>query len=210
MLCLSTQRPGSRKHLNASVQAPIHKPDQHLGKMLISLILLSLIPCHLAVFALTLPLSTNVTTEPNPPNVPTNAEAHCPPEQSHLPLSRDCMRAIRALPDTHYVGTFHYGSPENLWRLPVSRSYESCKVSVTLNEDVDREAGSWEDVQWAGIYLLLWCRKTLEPGGAQRTGGWIASGVEEGVVVRLIKRGYLVENGTGAGMETGMDLVGVE
>lgn len=177
------------------------------------LVVLLLIPCHLTVIALTLPILTNVTAGPEASNVNLNTDPHCPPEgpsQRHLPLSRDCLDAVRLLPQNDYIGHFHIGGDESLWRLPVSASYGTCKAQVTLDADVDLEMGSWDDVRAAGIKLVLWCRTAFGPQGQQKTGGWISVGAENKVMVELIELRFSDGNGTGDGIEGGTNVVDVE
>ena len=176
------------------------------------LFLLSLIQSHLSVFALTLPTLTNVTAEPIPSNVKINAQAHCPQDESirnNLPLSTDCFKAIRELPRNDYVGYFHIGGGESLWRLPHSSSYQSCKVLVNLNEDIEVEMGTWRDVGAAAIDLLQRCQLRTEPGNVQRTGGWIKSGFENRLWVEVLRSRLGAGNGTGVGMAGGTHVVDV-
>lgn len=176
------------------------------------LFLLSLIQCHLLVFALTLPALTNVTAEPILSNIKTDAQAHCPQDESirnKLPLSTDCFRAIRELPRNDYVGYFHIGGSESLWRLPHSKSHQSCTALVNLSEDIEVEMGSWRDVGTAAMDLLLRCQVRSEPGNVQRTGGWIKSGFENRLWVEVLRSRSGVENRTGVGMAGGMHLVDV-
>ena len=165
-----------------------------------------LFSCHLTVFALTLPSLINVTTERIVPNDDNNAiqnsEAHCTqdrPAESILPLSPDCIVAVRMLPRNDYIGTFHIGGLPNLWRLPHLERYGSCTVSVILDADHDVELGSWDDVFNAAIKVVLGCRSAFEPGGDQRTGGWITGGAENGIMVELRKSRVRGTNGTGGG-----------
>ena len=81
---------------------------------------------------------------------------------------------------------------------------------VTLNADFDLEMGSWVGVEDAALKLLLACRLPFEEGGDQRTGGWIAAGAENGLVVELKSSSFGEENGTGVGVQEGMNAVGVE
>lgn len=177
------------------------------------LMLMLLLSRHFAVFASTLPLQVNLTTEPISPLSDTDAVPHCPPEgstQRPLPLLPDCDRAVRGLPRSHYIGTFHIGRDESLWRLPQSSSFASCKVLVTLSADFDLEMGSWVDVRAAAIELLVSCRLPFEEGGEQRTGGWITVGAENGILVELVISSAGVRNGTGAGTEQGTNVVDID
>lgn len=181
-------------------------------KMFSFLFLLLLIQCHILVLALTLPTLTNVVDEPILSNVKTDAEAHCPQDQSirnKLPLSTDCFRAIRELPLNDYIGYFHIGGSESLWRLPRSESYQSCTVLVNLNEDIEVEMGSWRDVGLAAMDLLLKCQLRSEPGNVQKTGGWIKSGFEDRLWVEVLRSRLGAENGTGVGMAGGTNMVDV-
>ena len=178
------------------------------------ILLLSLIPYHFTVFALTLPLTiTNLTAGSTHLNVLTSSEPHCASRTSTttlLPLSPDCTQAIRSLPHSPYIGTFHLGGAATIWRLPDSRSYDTCTVFVTLNADFDSEIGSWVGIADAAFKLLLACRLPFEEGGEQRTGGWIAAGAENGLVVQLRRASFGEGNGTGWGVQEGMNAVGVE
>ena len=177
------------------------------------LVILSLIQCHLTVIGLTLPILTNVTAGPEASSVNLNADPHCPPEetsQRHLPQSRDCIDAVRLLPQNDYIGHFHIGGDDSLWRLPHSASYGTCKVQVSLDADVDLEMGSWDDVRAAGIKLVLWCRLAFGSQGQQKTGGWVSTGAENKVMVELIELRFSDGNGTGEGIEPGTNVVDVE
>lgn len=177
-------------------------------------IFLSLIPCYFTVFALTVPPPTiNLTGDQTVPNILTNSEAHCAqagPTTSPSPLLQDCVRAIRSLPENDYVGIFHIGGDTSLWRLPTSRSYDSCTVLVILNEDFDSEMGSWVDAREAAVRLLLACRLPFDEGGEQRTGGWIAAGAENGLVVQLGRSRSVGINGTRMGSQVGTNSVDLE
>lgn len=176
---------------------------------MIILLALPLLLCHLTVFALALPLViTNLTAEWTTPQ---NTEAHCLQDQpggTVLPLLPDCMRAIRLLPQSPYIGTFHIGGASNFFQLPESESYDSCTVRVILHEDFQMEVGSWEDIKQAALRLLIACRLPFAPGGEQRTGGWITSGAENGLVVEL--RRSKSRGGMGMGVEVQRSTTGVD
>ena len=162
-----------------------------------------LFSCHLTVFALTLPSLINVTTErivpSNDNNGIENSEVHCTqdrPVKSILPLLPDCIVAVRMLPHNDYVGTFHMGGEASLWRLPHPESHESCTVSVNLHEDRDVEMGTWDDVLNAATKVVLSCRSAFGPTGEQRTGGWITTGAENGIVIEVLKSRVRGTNGT--------------
>lgn len=178
------------------------------GFLLLSL----LVQYPFTVFALTLPILTNLTAESTLTKFNLNAEAHCAkgPATSHLPFSRDCVKAVRLLPQSIYIGTFRISSGESLWRLPVSKSYRSCKVLVTLNEDFDIELGSWFDVCVDAIQLLHTWQLPPEEAVEEKTGGWTTSGAENGLVVELIRSTYGAENLTDNGTEGPTDAVRVE
>ena len=164
---------------------------------------LLLIPCQLTVFALTLPTLLNLTTESTPLKATEDPEAHCTPAdestEHYLPILPDCIRAVRALPETDYVGTFHMGGDYSLWRLPITEPHGSCKALVTLHEDVDQEIGSWNNVRRSGARLVIACRKQYARGGVIRTGGWITSGAENGIVIELAMSQTITVNGTRTG-----------
>ena len=162
-----------------------------------------LFSCHLTVFSLTLPSLKNVTTERTVPSDGNNgiqdSEAHCTqdrPIRSILPLSPDCIVAVRMLPHNDYIGTFHMGGGASLWRLPHPEHHGSCTVSVNLHEDRDEEMGSWDDVLNAATKVVLGCRSAFEPTGEQRTGGWITAGAENGIVIEVLKSRVRGTNGT--------------
>ena len=176
--------------------------------MIRSIFALLLISCQLTVFALTLPALLNLTTESMPLNATEDPEPHCAPAdestQHRLPILSDCVRAVRALPQSHYVGTFHMGGEASLWRLPIIQTFGSCKALVKLHEDVDQDMGSWDDVRRSAARLLIECRKQYESMGVQRTGGWITSGAENGVVIELATSQIIALNRmeTGTGQDT--------
>ena len=183
-------------------------------RMLRCLFPLLLTSCQLTVFALTIPTLLNLTAESMALNATEDPEAHCTPvdesTQHRLPILPDCIRALRALPKSHYIGTFHMGGEASLWRLPIMQTFGSCKALVNLHEDVDQDMGSWDDVRRSGARLLLACRKQYEPGGMQRTGGWITSGAENGVVIELAKSQNMAVNGMGTGIRQDMSAVEVQ
>ena len=168
---------------------------------------LLLISCQLTISALALPTLLNLTAGSMPLNATEEPEAHCAPgdesTQHLLPLISDCVRAVHALPQSHYVGTFHIGGDASFWRLPVMRTFGSCKALVVLQQDIDQDMGSWDDVRRSGARLLLACRKQYE-SSADRTGGWITSGAENGVVIELATPQIKAVNGiwTGSGQDT--------
>lgn len=144
------------------------------------------------------PVTTNSTTDWI---VPLNSVAHCREDQPSgrvLPLVQDCTSAIRLLPRNRHIGTFRIGDDTSVFNLPQSKSYDSCKVMVILHEDVDVERGSWLDIRDAATLLSLMCRMTFEEEeGEQRTGGWITTGAEDGLVVELRRSRNVGVNGTG-------------
>ena len=184
--------------------------DSHFIRVFGRLSLLSLALFDPAIFALTLPVLTNITADPKPPGTETlltNAEVHCPPAgstPSGFPFSEDCFTAISVLPRNDYIAVFHTGGDESLWRLPQTSSHQSCIVSVHLHEDIDSELGSWADVQRAAIQLLLCCAFPYEVGSPRRTGGWTTAGGENEIVIALRKSRYPAENGTEMETERGM------
>ena len=80
---------------------------------------------------------------------------------------------------------------------------------MNLHEDFEAELGSWDDVGASAMELLLLCQLRSDPGGKQRTGGWIKSGAEHGLVVELLESGLGAGNETGVGMERGSNVVDV-
>ena len=114
------------------------------------------------------------------------------------------------LSQSSYVGSFHIGGDASLFKLPESRSYGSCTVSVILHADFDLEMDSWLHIGHAAVQLLLACRLPFEEGGEQRTGGWITSGADNGIVVRLKRSLYGGVNGTGEGTWRGANGIDVE
>lgn len=182
--------------------------------MLTLLILPLLLSYHLTVFALTLPsMRTNLTTEVGSlSNGNRNSEAHCAQNRptKPLPLFGDCERAIRLLPLSTYIGTFHIGDDASFFNLPKSRSYGSCTVLVMLHEDFELELDSWAAIGNAAVVLLLACRLPFEEEGEQRVGGWITSGAENGIVVNLSRSRYGGVNGTVLGAQRVADGVDLE
>ena len=153
-----------------------------------------LLSCCRTGLAMTLPLTmTNLTAAGTTPSAEQDIQPHCAqglPIEQPLPLIQDCAHAIRYLPVTPYIGTFHIGGEPSLWRLPDSRSYDTCSVSIILHEDFDIEVGSWTDIRNVAAETLLKCRLPLDEGGKRRTGGWITTGAQNGLVVQLVKSPY--------------------
>ena len=173
---------------------------------------LLLISGQLTIFAMTLPTLLNLTAELMPLDATEDPEAHCTPADEstriRLPVMADCTRAIRALPQSHYIGHFHIGGESSLWRLPIIQTSGSCKALVSLHEDIDQDQGSWGDIRSSGARLLIDCRKHYEPWGVQRTGGWITSGANNGIVIELALSWTTTVNEMGIG--TGQDTSVIE
>ncbi len=168
---------------------------------------------HLTVFALTLPLNLTADWTILSDVNALNSEAHCPPEPPTtplLPLVQDCIRAIRLLPHSPYIGTFHIGGYPSIFQLPVSEDYESCTVTVLLHEDFDQELGSWGDIRIAAVQLLRACELPDGETGDQRTGGWITTGAENGLVIELRRSRGVSVNKTRVGPQRGSNGVDVE
>lgn len=182
--------------------------------MLTLLILPLFLSYQLTVFALILPsMRKNLTAEVEYlSNGNRNFKAHCAQNRptKPLPLSEDCNRAIRILPQSPHIGSFHIGDDASFFSLPQSRRYGSCTVLVMLHEDFDLELDSWRDIGNAAVQLLFTCRLPLEEEGEQKTGGWITSGVENRIVVNLRRSRYGGVNGTGLGAQRGADGVEIE
>lgn len=211
-ILLSSLRPNSLEYLKSRVSGfCLYVRVKTIG-MIRCFFPLLLIPCQLTVFALTLPTLLNLTAESTPLKATEDPEAHCTPAdestQHYLPIVSDCIRAVRALPETDYVGTFHMGGDYSLWRLPVTQVFGSCKALVSLHVDVDQDLGSWDDVRRSGARLLIECQKQYGRGGVLRTGGWITSGAENGIVIELAMSRIITVNGTGT--EFGQDTTAVE
>ena len=173
---------------------------------------LLVISYQLTIFTLSLPTILNLTADSMLLNATEDPEAHCTPAdestQHRLPIVSDCIRAVRALPSSDYVGYFHLGGDASLWRLPVVPTYGSCKALVNLHQDIDQELGSWDDIRRSAASLLITCRKEYAPGGVQRTGGWITAGAENGIVIELAMPQTITVNGMGTG--TGQETSAVE
>ena len=185
------------------------------SRMCTSLILSLLLPYYFIVSTLAFPpIITNLTADWASPNEGIeNSESHCAtkrPTGPPLPLMPDCTRAIYLLPENDYIGIFHIGGGPSLWRLPRSRSYESCTVLLTLHEDFDEEKASWLGVKDAATLLSIACRLPFEQTGEQRTGGWVSAGAEKGLVVQLVGSRNIGVDGMGPGAQQGMNGVGVE
>lgn len=75
-------------------------------------------------------------------------------------------------------------------------------MQVLLHEDFEAEIASWAGIGNAASWLMQQCRVEVEEGGEERTGGWIESGAENGIVVSL-GRARGVGNGMGLGLSEG-------
>lgn len=108
--------------------------------------------------AISLPLPP--TTPPNNltlPQPPLRATNNCIPKRSLFtpcPAYFDCVQAILQLPNLQGQGSFHNGAPDDVFRLPVEKTHESCRVRVELrHQGSSRQSSSWHVVVARAVRL---------------------------------------------------------
>lgn len=140
----------------------------------------------------------NLTTPPQ-----SDTEYHCFTILHVYPLFRHCEAAIRNLPSPPFPGDFHTGFPFNLFSLPVTTRYRTCKVIVELVNPNDRseEGIFWWHIVSRALDLNSVCqtpRASLQ--FLRTTGGYVYAGSGLGISVTL---GYNnIREGVGGNNET--------
>ncbi|KAL2049357.1 hypothetical protein ABVK25_010367 [Lepraria finkii] len=141
----------------------------------------------------------NLTTSPQ-----SNTEYHCFTILLVYPLYRHCEAAIRHLPSPSFPGDFHTGFPFNLFSLPVTIRYHTCKVVVELVNPNDRseEGIFWWHIVSRALDLNSVCRtpRVSSRFSITTTGGYVLAGSGLGISVTL---GYNnMREGIGGNNET--------
>ncbi len=144
----------------------------------------------LAFFSsLSLSLPTPQTSNPDAPPVPASL-IQCtpiPPMRLYLPppTFRTCAIALRSLPSTQDMATFHASGPADEFLLPVSKTYGTCTVQVELGGGHPEETSSWVQIGMAATQLSMACVDTNDVprcmGGRTTAGAgnWIVITVRE-------------------------------
>ena len=141
---------------------------------------LFIIQAFTALIPITQPNNTTLTT----------GELSCtkspfPWQPDTRPRDSDCATAIQRLPQLPYQGQFHLNGPDDGFKLPLNRVFGKCRVSIEIHEG-GADSGSWIGIRVAARRLKDDCLKEGRLGVA-RTGGWIMAGVNNLVVVKLMK-----------------------
>ena len=122
------------------------------------------------IFLLSNSLATLIRTS-NLTTLTTDEDFECIPRPfifSKAPTLKDCQAAIGQLPLTDDFGSFHNGPPDDLYMLPVEKTFGTCTVSVELqHQGSSREAYSWLEIVAATYRLSRECIRSWlwhEPG----------------------------------------------
>ncbi len=99
------------------------------------------------------------------------------------PTWSECYRAIRTLPHSHDIGTFHTYGLNNGYRLPMTERFGRCRAQVELAEKANAVA-SWVMVTSALDQLSILCRKQTSEG--ERTSGWMLVKPDDKIKVLLL------------------------
>ena len=101
-----------------------------------------------------------------------NTDTHCIDllnPFSRRPKYGDCTIAIRKLPQNPAVGAFHNHGTDDLFKLPVEKTFSSCTVRIELNAASSVVAASWPGISTKTIELNRRCLRTIFP---IYKGGW--------------------------------------
>ena len=118
--------------------------------------------------------------------------------------TKDCLRAILKLPESPEQGNFHTGEPFDLWTLPIIKPHESCRVTVTMNDDRMHELATWDRVVQTASTLISLCSHGQFPLG--RSGGQVSMG--SGGLLKIVVEKASAGEGEG-GFEIGNMTAGV-
>ena len=112
-----------------------------------------------------------------------NSKFNCFPKSSPFARQRpsfsDCGGALRYLPSNHIIGSFHTGGDDNQFKLPITKAYETCSVTVELPNLGIEETGTWLGVGAAAMQLNMVCVNN------KYIGGWTTAGNHERIRITL-------------------------
>lgn len=105
------------------------------------------------------PLDSNRPRLPPPPTPALTYAYYCIPKRGFftpVPAYYDCAQAILQLPRPEGRGAFHNGLPDDIFRLPVEKEFESCRVKVELrHQGSTRIAQDWQVVVASALTLAV-------------------------------------------------------
>ena len=92
----------------------------------------------------------------------------------------DCFHAMSSMPVLSEVGLFHRDkSPENIYKLPFTKTSVDCAIFVNFVDDLRFEAARWSDVYNKALDIVFGCVFGHE------VGGYGLVGVSNGIVVSV-------------------------
>ena len=103
---------------------------------------------------------------------------------SRYAATRDCLQAALLLPDGSDPGAFHNGNPDDEYRLPVVKVFDSCMATVSLTEGA-QDRSSWDHISYVASQMAVICAKGQFPFG--QTGGVTSAGHHNLIRVTLEK-----------------------
>ncbi len=107
------------------------------------------------------------------------------------PHYKDCERAFRKLPQSGVRGKFHQTGKDDLYKLPVSRLYNTCRVTVSLLPEAQQDESLWVEIVFMSEVLNDLCVD------GRNYGGYILTGQNESIKIELMSA--WAENGTVGG-----------
>ena len=92
----------------------------------------------------------------------------------------DCFHAMSSMPVLSELGLFHRDkSPENIYKLPFTKTSVDCAILVNFVDDLRFEAARWSDVYHKALDIVFGCVFGHE------VGGYGLVGVSKGIVVSV-------------------------
>lgn len=96
-----------------------------------------------------------------------------------------CAGAILRLPIDHTVGIFHTGGADDGFQLPVSRTYNECKIVVEIQGDgTDEDRASWLDLGRDAAAMNEECARGVRHYQRYR-GAWMNTGELDRILIEL-------------------------
>ncbi|KAL8794669.1 MAG: hypothetical protein Q9195_002744 [Heterodermia aff. obscurata] len=171
---------------------------------------LSILSCLLSLFSLptssvALPSNPQTASDPSQLNVrslssPFDCTPNPPYRWTAFPHAQNCAAALRALPSSPNIASFHTGGPGDGYQLPTFERYKDCEALIELRGGAVRS--SWLEIGLAALEVNAACL-TTEAGTA---GAVTFTGVGDRIKITL--RGT-VRNGA-VGGNSSMVAVGSE
>lgn len=139
----------------------------------------------LTTHALTLPTLSLNSSDLNSTFTAIKTGVNCYPPTirgSRLAATRDRLQAALLLPDGSDAGYFHNGNPDNDFRLPVIKTYDSCVAIVSLTQ-ASPDRSSWDHISYVASQMAAICSVGQYPVG--QTGGVTSAGYQNHIRVSL-------------------------